>query len=126
VPLNNDRAEFVTDVTVPDGTVFGAGAHFTKTWRIKNVGATTWTTQYVLEYTVGASIAVAKQVALPQEVAPGATVDISMEMIAPEDVGDHTTLFQFRNAQGVPFGVGPRYNEAIYVKIKVGDVTPTP
>lgn len=126
VPLNPDRAEFVTDVTAPDGTVFAPGAAFTKTWRIKNVGTTTWSTQYTLEFTVGAQMPVVQKVAFPKEVAPGDTMDISMDMIAPATVGDHTALFQFRNASGQPFGVGPRYNEAIYIKITVSEVTPTP
>lgn len=126
VPLNTDRAEFVADVTVPDGTVFSPGTTFTKTWRIKNVGQTTWTTDYRLESTVGSQMAVNKQVAFSKTVAPGETIDLSMDMIAPSDPGDHTALFQFRNAQGQPFGVGPQFNEAIYVKIVVGGVTPTP
>jgi len=41
-----DRAEFVDDVTVEDGTVFKPGETFTKTWRLKNTGSCTWTTSY--------------------------------------------------------------------------------
>src|SRR5574338_1618752 len=37
-----DQAQFVRDVTIPDGTVFAPGATFTKTWRIKNAGTCTW------------------------------------------------------------------------------------
>ena len=118
-PLNPDHAQFVADVTVPDGTQMTPGTKFTKTWRIKNVGETTWTRQYILEYTVGAQMALAEQVPFPAEVAPGQTIDLSIDMVAPDTPGEHTSLFQFRNAQGVPFGVGPRFNEAIYVRITV-------
>lgn len=117
--LNPDRAQFVADVTIPDGTQFAAGTKFTKTWRIRNVGETTWTRQYVLEYTVGAQMALTRQIFFPNDVAPGQTVDLSIEMVAPETPGDHTSLFQFRNAQGVPFGVGPLFNDDIYVRITV-------
>ena len=43
-----DRAQFVTDVTVPDGTKYDPGATFTKTWRLRNVGTCTWTTAYTM------------------------------------------------------------------------------
>jgi len=42
-PAGCDRAQFISDVTVPDGTTFAPGATFTKTWRLKNSGTCTWT-----------------------------------------------------------------------------------
>ena len=45
-PAPCDRAQFVGDVTVPDGTEFDPGEDFTKTWRIMNNGSCTWTTSY--------------------------------------------------------------------------------
>src|SRR5512143_3278895 len=39
-----DWAQFVADVTVPDGTSYAPGTTFTKTWRLKNIGSCTWTT----------------------------------------------------------------------------------
>jgi hypothetical protein len=41
-----DNADFVTDVTVPDGTVLDPGETFTKTWRLKNAGTCSWTPSY--------------------------------------------------------------------------------
>ena len=41
-----DMAQFVADVTVPDGTTYAPGAAFTKTWRLKNIGTCTWSTSY--------------------------------------------------------------------------------
>jgi LPXTG-site transpeptidase (sortase) family protein len=117
--LNPDHAQFVTDVTILDGTQFAPGTKFTKIWRIRNVGETTWTQQYVLEYTVGDLMALTRQIFFPNNVAPGKTVDLAIEIVAPESPGDHTSLFQFRNAQGVPFGVGPLFNDGIYIRITV-------
>ena len=31
-------AQFIADVTIPDGTHFTPGAAFKKTWRIRNIG----------------------------------------------------------------------------------------
>ena len=114
-----DRAEFVADITVPDGTDYGPGAKFIKTWRVKNVGTSTWTTQFVIEFVIGANLAANSKVNLPNEAPPGATVDISVEMTAPTTPGNYTSLWQFKNPSGNKFGVGPNFNEAIYVQIDV-------
>jgi len=42
-PAGCDRASFIADVRVPDGTLFTPGAAFSKTWRLKNSGSCTWT-----------------------------------------------------------------------------------
>lgn len=117
--LNPDHAQFVEDVTVPDGTQFAPGTKFTKTWRIKNVGDTLWTQQYTLEYTAGARMPLIGKVSFPQDVVPGQTMDLSVDMVAPQSPGDYTSLFQFRSDKGVPFGVGPEFNENLYARITV-------
>lgn len=48
-----DKATFVEDVSVADGTNFSPGASFTKTWRLKNVGTCAWTPQYKLSFQGG-------------------------------------------------------------------------
>jgi hypothetical protein len=37
-----DQAQFIKDVTIPDGTVIAPGTSFKKTWRLKNIGTCTW------------------------------------------------------------------------------------
>ena len=34
----SDAAQFVGDMTIPDGTSFAPGAAMVKTWRLKNIG----------------------------------------------------------------------------------------
>jgi Ig-like domain from next to BRCA1 gene len=48
-----DDGAFFLDVTVPDNTQFTAGASFTKTWRLRNTGTTTWSTAYRLYFITG-------------------------------------------------------------------------
>src|SRR4030042_441614 len=48
-----DRAIYVADVTIPDGTVIAPGAAFVKTWKLQNAGTTTWTTSYSLVFIRG-------------------------------------------------------------------------
>ena len=42
-----DWMAFVTDVTIPDGTVLQPNETFVKTWRIKNIGTCAWNTNDV-------------------------------------------------------------------------------
>lgn len=125
-----DKAEFVADVTVPDGSPFVAGVAFTKTWRVKNIGTATWTTDYALVFVSGDPMGGPAEVALPGEVKPDETVEISVELTAPQRLAFYTGFWQLRNAEGDFFGVGAGFNEPLYVQIQVtgggGDTTPAP
>jgi hypothetical protein len=127
---SGDKAEFVSDVTVPDGTDFSPGESFVKTWQLVNQGTTTWTTAYTLNYVSGALMDAPNSVNLPQEVPPGATVDISVNMEAPSDPGNYRSYWILKNASGQTFGVGPEANQSIWVDIDVtgegGGPTNTP
>lgn len=115
---NCDKAKFITDVTVADGTIFTPGESFTKTWRVKNIGTCTWTTGYALVFDNGAQMGGGSPHTLMGNVAPGATVDISVNMTAPASDGEYTGNWQIRNTSNVLFA-------KIYVQIKV-ESTPAP
>jgi hypothetical protein len=124
-----DRAEFVADVTVPDGTTFAPGDTFVKTWRLRNAGTNTWGTDYVLSFARGAQMGGADSVPLPSAVAPGETVEVSVDMTAPQELGAHTGFWLLRSPAGVAFGIGAEANEPVYVQINVavtGNATPGP
>ena len=72
-PAGCDRAQFIADVTVPDGTSFAPGIGFSKTWRLKNVGTCTWTTAYALVFDTGEKMGGPDLVSLPNTVTPGQT-----------------------------------------------------
>jgi hypothetical protein len=118
-PTGTDQAEYVADVTVPDGTVFAPGESFEKVWRILNSGQTTWTTDYELVFIDGDLLGAPASVPMPVEVKPGEKVDIHIQMTAPEAPGDYASYWELRNAQGKIFGLGPTASEAIWVKISV-------
>jgi len=119
---SGDRAVFVADVTIPDGTVITPGAAFTKTWRLQNAGTSTWTTSYSLAFVSGEQMGSIKSVPLAQSVGPGAQVDISVDLVAPSNQGTYQGYWKMKNASGQFF------NDAVYVLIAVGNVgaTPTP
>jgi hypothetical protein len=125
-PSACDRAQFVRDVTIPDGTVMAPGSTFTKTWRLKNVGACAWSTSYQLVYFSGEQMGAAASAAFPQNVAVGQTVDISINMTAPSAAGSYRGFWMFKNANGALFGIGPQANKPWWVDIKVSGPTVTP
>lgn len=126
-----ERVEFVADVTIPDGTVFAPNQTFTKTWRLKNAGVTTWTTAYSLIFFSGEKMGAPSAVPLPNEVPPNATVDISVPMVSPSSTGQYIGYYMLRNPQGKNFGLGPNADQAFYVWINVAEsgtviASPTP
>ncbi len=128
---SEDQAKFVADVSVPDGSVFSPGEEFTKTWKIENIGSTTWSTEYAIVYIDGALMSEATSIAIPVEVAPYEKVEISVKMMAPSNPGNYRSYWKFKNADGKLFGVGIDFNEAIWVDITVQsgttseEITPT-
>lgn len=101
-----DSAEFVTDVTVPDNTAFGAGQSFVKTWRFKNTGTCTWNMRYNLVYLRGDQMGAEARVSFGEfETEPGQTADISINLVAPAQNGTYTGTFQFEDPSGKRFGV---------------------
>lgn len=114
-----DKAEFVADVTVPDGTNFTPGEAFVKTWRIKNVGTNTWGADYLLVFAKGEQMGGPQTVALPGRVGPDETVEVSVNMTAPDRLGSYTGFWQFRTPAGQPFGIGSEANQPLYVQINV-------
>lgn len=120
-----DWAEYVTDVSIPDGTVIEGGASFTKTWRLRNIGTCTWTTDYTLSYRDGDMMSAPARINLPHEVAPGQTVDLSVQMIAPTGTGHYIGYWWLHNAKKDAFGVGLDAKRRFWVDINVKNPTMT-
>jgi hypothetical protein len=110
---NCDNASFIADVTIPDNTPIGAGDSFTKTWRLKNIGACSWTPSYALVFLSGASMNGPAVQALVGNVNPGQTVDLSVNLTGPGANGTYTGNWGLRNGAGVIFS-------HFYVQIVVG------
>ena len=114
-----NRAEFIEDVAIPDGTVFYPEESFTKIWRLRNIGTCTWTPNYAIVYTSGNAMHSLASVSLDQTVPPGGTIDVSLRLRAPKDVGDHTGEWMLRTNSGVLFGTGSAGEKPFWVNIKV-------
>ena len=120
-----DRATFVTDVTIPDDTNVAAGDSFTKTWRLRNTGTCTWTSAYDLVFSSGNAMSGPASEPLVGSVPPNGTVDLSVELKAPNNNGTYRGDWMLRNADNLTFGIGAQANGTFWVQIVVGP-TPTP
>ena len=125
VPSSCDRAQFIADVTVPDGTTFQPNTTFSKTWRLKNVGSCTWT-NYSLLFDSGEKMSGPDSAVIPTSVAPGQTVDITISLIAPANAGTYRGYWKLKNNTGVPFGIGSAGTKSFWVEINVAGTAVTP
>jgi hypothetical protein len=120
-----DAASFVSDVTYPDGSNVPLGGSFTKIWRLKNTGTCTWTTSYALVFVSGERLGAPTSVALPTNVGPGQTVDLAINMTAPNQTGRYRGFWKLRNASNVLFGIGASADSNFYVDVSVTGYTVT-
>lgn len=112
-------ARFVEDVTIPDDTQFIPGSAFTKTWRLRNAGTCSWTSQYSIFFFRGDQMNAPDSAPLTvQVIAPGETVDVSVNMVAPNTGGNYRGEWKLRAPNGETFGIGNNANP-IWVEIQV-------
>jgi uncharacterized protein YkwD len=114
-----EKAAFFEDITVPDGTFFEQGATFTKTWRFRNEGTCTWTTDYTLVFHSGKIMNAPLSVPFTSSAAPGEMIDLSVEMVAPARGGNHQGNWEFENPSGQHFGTGSAGTDFFWVQIDV-------
>jgi len=118
-----DGAVLVEDVTYPDNTIAARGEKFTKTWRFQNTGKCKWT-GYTIAFVSGDRMGSPDSAPVP-EAEPNATVDVSVELVAPSTDGAYRGNYELRDAEGdvVPIGM----ESTFWVKIIVGaGATPEP
>ena len=114
-----DKAKFVADLTVPDYTPYSPGSTFEKTWRLQNNGTCTWTTDYDLVFVSGIAMTDKLSYALPREVEPGETIDLTLKMIAPGSSGNYKSNWMLKNPSGKLFGLGRSADQSFWALIKV-------
>lgn len=114
-------AEFVDDVTVPDGLQFAPGEPFEKTWRFRNNGCLDWPEGTQMIFWGGDQMGGPDAVDVPPTTF-NELVDITVPLTAPREPGSYTGYWQIRAPDGA--GVGPY----VYVQIEVveanGDAQP--
>jgi len=113
-----DTAAFFGDVTIPDGTAFQQNDPFVKTWRVRNEGTCAWGPDYALVFAGGDPMNGPLSNPMPAA-APGAVVDVSVNLTAPGSGGTFTGYWEFQDPYGQRFGVSSGGTDPIWVKIGV-------
>lgn len=119
IPIPCNRAEFVRDITVPDGTIYTPGVVFTKTWQLKNTGSCDWTSDYRLIFASGKQMDGRDSTPLPGKVRPGESVNLSVDLVSPSKEGKYRGLWMLRSSNGQIFGIGGDGDSAFWVEIRV-------
>lgn len=110
------NAKFVTDVTIPDGTVFKPYEKFHKVWRIQNTGTCTWDQGFGFVFAFGdTDMGGSPQYfsSNDQPVKTGGVLDFGVDLRAPSQPGDYYGHWSMIDDSGHLFG------QAVMVYIKV-------
>ena len=116
------QAVLLEDVTIPDNTRLAAGETFTKTWRFKNTGTCHWQ-GFTINFLAGDRMG-APDSAPISDTLVGSTVDVSLELTAPEADGSYSGYFTLKDAEGQSLDIGTE--KTFWLKIIVGDGNPAP
>ena len=122
LPCN--KAEFIRDVTIPDGSTLPPGSAFVKTWEVKNVGSCAWTPKYSVVFAGNGSAMdgpASSPLLTSGEIKPGQVAQISVSMRAPGEAGDYRGSWRLRSPDGENFGVGQAGNESVFVQVRVAE-----
>lgn len=118
-PIICNVAEFIRDVTFPDGSEIPPSAYFKKIWQIRNIGNCFWDSSYTLSFTSGVVMSNELDIPIPSIVSPGGTIDLAVDMYAPQQTGRFTNQWVLRDRFGQIFGVGPNGRTPFGVDIQV-------
>ena len=112
-------ALFMSDITIPDGTILAPGESFEKIWLLYNGGTCEWQADYTLRFVSGeemSGIPLAVGIVVP----PNGQAQLSVSMTAPFEAGTYTGYWQMSDSEGINFG------NVIFVEISVSnDLIPT-
>lgn len=110
-PCTND-AEFVSDLTVPDGAQFLPGQTFVKKWRVLNNGTCDWGPDFAVVLTEGEAMGASGAAALYPARA-GSEGIWEVELRAPDVPGVYRGRWQAQAPDGTRFG------QVVFVQIEV-------
>ena len=97
---------------MPDGTRFAPGEGFNKVWRVRSSGCAPWPDGTVWAFASGDQMSAPASVPVPETPLSG-TVDVAVEMIAPDAPGAYQGFWQMQSPSGSRFG------DRVYVLIEV-------
>jgi Ig-like domain from next to BRCA1 gene/Bacterial Ig domain len=116
------NAQFIADITVPDGTTVPLGGSFVKTWRVRNSGTCAWDSSYKLVFAAGNQLNAPGSVPL-DSTKPGDVTDVSVPMQAPTTgTGTLAGEWRFASSDNKIFG----NKLTVVIALPAPPATPTP
>jgi hypothetical protein len=122
-PCRN-RAEFMSDVTYQDLSQLKPNEKFTKVWQLRNSGECSWTPDYSVVFTYGDRMQGETPKPLGVSVAPGETVNISVDLVAPKESNYYQGNWMLQDNYGSTFSCGGGTRDYFWVAIVVGGKNP--
>lgn len=118
-PVPCNQAILVKDIPIQPDSELLPGEAFTKSWRFRNIGSCTWSTEYSLAFVSGAQMAGPDRQFLPAEVLPGQEIELAVQLVAPQSVGDYTGAWKLSDPLGNLFGDSSQKGQTFKVNIQV-------
>ncbi len=107
-----DNLTFISDKTIPDGTVVAPGSLLDKQWLVQNSGDCNWIASYRLRLISGNSLGASTDQAL-YPARPGSQATLRILFTAPQEAGEYISEWQAFDANGIAFG------DSFFIKIEV-------
>lgn len=86
-----------------DGSIIDSGAEFKVVVTLMNTGQTTWTTGYYIMHTGGPAMGAPDEINMPYAVPPSMTVTITIDFVAPTEIGTVKSDWVIVNSNDVAF-----------------------
>ncbi len=115
-----NRAKFVNDVTIPDGTEVRAGEMLTKTWTLENYGTCSWSENYKIVWADENYDNDQKLFDIGVNLAPGEQGEISVTFPAQGEGKTHIS-FLLADTEGNTFGLGERGIGDLYIEYRISE-----
>ena len=94
------KAKFVSDVTLPDGTLVYPNTTVTKTWRVINDGNVNWPTNTVLVNATNSKHDILTdinlEVSIPTIIIPNQIIELSIDLHTPAKSGRYVSYFRLK------------------------------
>ena len=95
---------FISDVSVPAGTVFQSEQQFTKSWKVQNTGTCDWVYRYHLVHISGDDVGGRDPVSLGKVIEPAKWTTLTITLRAPRAPGTYTSTWRLADQSGTVFG----------------------
>ena len=112
-PSCTNNLYFLSDLTIPDGTVVEPGETLDKRWEVQNNGTCNWDHRYQVKLIAGPGMGVPVQQALVPALS-GTNTMVRMVYIAPDEHGNYRSAWQAFDPEMMPFG------DLFFIDIVVG------